>query len=158
MSIAPMGIPALIDYRGWVIWGWTGWKGEKGTALSDGKCPACGDKVDKGDTLWRTQAQIPMHWTCRYPDNRRDSLHAQWLASKDYIRFVEANCCDTMSVAEIPAGEYKKGASFEIVPYEYALTEDSPEEVRAVAKARGLQRLKTLIDEIVENEYRTDPT
>lgn len=25
--INPVGIPALLPYNGWFIWGWTGWKG-----------------------------------------------------------------------------------------------------------------------------------
>lgn len=87
-----------------------------------------------------------MHWTCRYPDNRPDILQAQWFAEKNG-RFLEANCAP-ITLTRIPAGEYKRGYSFEIVTEELAVREDTPESVREVAKQAGLKRLKMLIDEI----------
>lgn len=150
-EIQPLNIPELIPYRGWIIWGWTGWKGTKSKALTDSliECHICRKSFLKGDQLYINHTTTNVHWTCQYPDNPRDTLQAQWLASKDNKRFIMSNCA-VMSVAEIPAGEYKRGECFAIVPQHFAITEDTPDDIRESAKQIGFERLKLLINGIAD--------
>lgn len=146
-KLEPCGIPKLIDYRGWTIWCWTGWKGTKSKVLVDREsCHICGNNFITGQEIYLPQSVPPVHWTCQYPDNPRDTLQAQWLASRNG-RFLMSNCA-VMTMAEIPAAEYERGECFEIVPEHFAITEDTPEDIRESAKKVGFERLKLLINQI----------
>lgn len=97
--------------------------------------------------MWLAQSSPAAHWGCKYPDYPPDTLQAQWLASKNGERFLMANCA-VMTVAEIPAGEYRRGECFDIVPKHFAITEDTPEDIRESAKQVGFERLKLLINQV----------
>lgn len=139
------------DYRGWTVWEWTGWKGTKAVADRDYECDRCDVVIRKGDPIFVSQAILrPAHWMCAHPDNALDEQHAQWLAYKgegDSRRYIVAQCAD-MVIANIPASEYRKGESFEVVPSEYAINERTPGDIKEKAKTAGLARLERLIDRI----------
>lgn len=149
----PRGIPELIEYKGWTIWGWTGWKGTKGKATTRLWCFMCVKEIAEDEPMFTNVGFEPVHWICKYPDNRPDTLHAQWVAYKGdpsdpkSCRHAYAECGD-ISIANIPAGEYRRGDEFEIIPYEDAITESVSEAVKERAKANGLEVMKGLISRL----------
>lgn len=155
IEIDPENIPALIEYNGWVVWSWTGWKGRKSTPDTDQRIPCgrCGKPMTAGQQLYMIQTMMPEHWLCVYPDDRKDDLHAQWLAMKESEgarRYLYAECS---LGAYAPAGEYLMGSEFAIEDDpEKMIYEDSSEYERDKAKANGLKALKRLIDRLNEQE------
>lgn len=149
-----------LRYKGWKITHWTGWKGRKHVATAAGTCFSCPEPIHIGETIHYVFHTPISHWTCRYPDNRLDRLHAQWIAEKETpsgTRFIEANCANSLTcvdILNIPAQEFKRGHSFEIPPDEMVIAEDAPIHVREESKQIGLKRLKLFIDELEATEVK----
>jgi hypothetical protein len=164
MKFEPDGIPNLIDHNGWTIWCWTGWKGFK-SVLSNGvapdeapRCVICGKPMIDGEIIEWSQARLPRHWTCAFPDNPPDRLMSQWLAVKGSgcdARYMEVNV-DNLVAGFIDGGEYKPGECFPISPEGEFITEHTPDAQREIAKQIGLQRLKYLIDQAEAKEVEAD--
>src|SRR3990167_241831 len=145
MKPEPWGIPEVIDYNDWLIYGWTGWKGTKSvvpeyvSADQAQTCIVCHDPMLAGDAIELVQTRLPRHWICAHPDNRPDRLMGQWLAVQgehSWARYIEVNV-DNLVRGFIDGGEYKPGASFPVSPEGEFITEHTPDAARELVKQIG---------------------
>ena len=164
MNIEPEGIPAVIEHNGWVIYGWTGWKGTKhilGNGIVAAEAPLClicNQRMVDGQAIQLKQGYRPLHWICAHPDNPPDRIMGQWLAAKGEgpdARFMEVNV-DNLVAAFINGREYKRGESFPVSIEGAFITEHTPDAAREAARQIGLQRLKDLIDQIEAREVESE--
>jgi hypothetical protein len=149
LRIEPHGIPELIPYRDWIIWGWTGWKGTKTKALLDGECWKCGKCLAVGEDVYVSISTPRMHWLCQHPDNPPDRHMGQWLAiagsSRKDARYMEVNV-DNLQFAFLIGKEYRRGEDFPVSIEGEFITEFTSESEKEKAKSAGLVYLKSLID------------
>jgi hypothetical protein len=146
-----MSTPALpIIYRGWEIWKWTGWKGQKvkiEAGFDGDPCHTCNREIHTGDFVFRNFAAGDSHWTCVYPDNRPERLVAQWLAAKDRRAPNERHAAVMVGALAKFDCEYQRGQMFDIGE-EMLVTELTPESEREQHFEEGLFRMYALIDRL----------
>jgi hypothetical protein len=143
--------PPLMVYRGWEIWKWTGWKGNKVIAAAgiddDETCSACGQPIKKDDVLFRDFMTEDRHWTCVYPDNRPERLVGQWLAIKNRGTTKQRHAAVMVGGPVEGDCEYERGQMFNIGE-EALVTELTPESERNQFIKDGLTRMYQLINRL----------
>lgn len=145
---------SAIQYKGWDIWKWTGWKGNKTLATGmNENCRICGNAIDVGAEIHidYMHGVEEAHYSCVYPGNPPDRLVAQWLAMKGEIRNERHLYVNVGGPADAE-GEYDRGACFAIGD-EPLVTELTPESEKEKLQIDGLTRMFRLIDRI---EYNSD--
>ncbi len=145
-----------IEYNGWEIWKWTGWKGNIGIVENgdfqegkNGVCPICLKEIKPGDLIYfGCYTDIVEHFDC-YDDQIKGQFFGQWLAYKDTDPKIP------LAYASAPGGEgvYRKGdlLNIGIYPGQKILTMESPQEDFETAREEALNRLKAWIDQYEAN-------
>lgn len=135
-----------VVYRGWRIWKWTGWKGNKGSWYSAKRCDVCNQMIAPGEPVWLSQAtDITKHWDCH---GEPDNIAGQWAAVKpatgNYGQ--EYLMVSTTGSGGLTEGFYDRGARWNLAPW--SLTGESDDSLKEQARAEALNRMLDLIEQI----------
>jgi hypothetical protein len=145
-----------IEYLGWFIYCWTGWKGCVGKALyihdTDKReiCHFCQKPIKQGEKVYISHAYFEYpHLKCVDWD---DIIVSQWLACKPHPDINDPNM--QFLYVSIPGDEgiYTRGQCFDIgvKPGQRRLTYDTSVNVLKRERDKGLERMERLIERTVK--------
>ena len=145
-----------IEYRGWWIYKWTGWKGLKAKRMYENPtdprdiCPKCQKPILQGQWVYLNHGyeRFP-HFKCSDMD---DLIIGQWLACSRHpnsafnsgTRFLYVSTPGRM-------GEYQRGSMFDISVQkrQRRCTLKTSPRILNLEREKGFARMMTLIDDMV---------
>lgn len=138
-----LGYPT--EYRGWIIWKWTGWRNNGKYVMEKDHpflCMVCDRPVFAGELVQRFQhLDSVKHWRCAFGDDKVPAIEAaQWLAQKNSVHLV--------SSYPGQCAPYLRGGCFDVSPQsdQIVITELTSEAEKESAQRTCFNALLGLID------------